>query len=373
MKTKDQQVNSEITSKLFVYITTNIVNGKKYIGKCSTGSNTYLGSGTAFNTALKKYGKDNFKREILYYAKSKEDLVEMERFYIFYYNAVKSNRYYNLVDFSIGGSTDKSSYKKVIYQYSTDGQLIREWSSASDACRELGIDRVKIVTAIKKKIRSGGYYWSRINNDVFDVDNCQGAWSRKKVYVFDKVNNIQYTYKSITEAIEKTGLSKGQIYKYYTNDNHPIYKFSISGCEFTPKEKHPPTITDYYQYSLSGEFLRIYSGNEELRRDNHNPTLIQQAINRGMFKSKGFIWNTRPMTSEELIIKRKPYGYYTDGPIIRNRNTRHVLQIKNGIVIGEFKSVGEASRITGLFSSNIYKVCKGERNECGGYYWKYKD
>lgn len=51
----------------FVYKTTNLVNGKYYIGKrsASTLSGSYLGSGIALKAAIKKYGKKNFKREIL--------------------------------------------------------------------------------------------------------------------------------------------------------------------------------------------------------------------------------------------------------------------------------------------------------------------
>lgn len=51
----------------FVYKTTNLINQKIYIGKHSTKNleDGYLGSGKYFFRAIKKYGKENFKREIL--------------------------------------------------------------------------------------------------------------------------------------------------------------------------------------------------------------------------------------------------------------------------------------------------------------------
>ena len=50
--------------KGYIYLTTCLVNGKKYVGQSINlrNINTYLGSGIAFKCALKKYGKDNFEK-----------------------------------------------------------------------------------------------------------------------------------------------------------------------------------------------------------------------------------------------------------------------------------------------------------------------
>ena len=51
----------------FVYQTTNIINNNIYVGVHSTSNidDGYLGSGNRLNYAIKKYGKENFTREIL--------------------------------------------------------------------------------------------------------------------------------------------------------------------------------------------------------------------------------------------------------------------------------------------------------------------
>ena len=41
-------------------------------------------------------------------------------------------------------------------------------------------------------------------------------------------------------------------------------------------------------------------------------------------------------------------------------------------IIETFKSISDATRQTGISSSNITSVCKGNRKKAGGYLWAYK-
>jgi hypothetical protein len=71
-----------------IYLTTNLINDKKYIGLDSYNKPNYLGGGTALKRAIRKYGKENFKKEILEYC-DKENLEKREIYWISYYNAVE--------------------------------------------------------------------------------------------------------------------------------------------------------------------------------------------------------------------------------------------------------------------------------------------
>ena len=81
----------------FIYVTTNNVNGKKYVGKSTKPeSEEYLGSGKALILAVKKYGKENFTREIIANAFTRADLYDLETHFITEFNASKSQRWYNI-------------------------------------------------------------------------------------------------------------------------------------------------------------------------------------------------------------------------------------------------------------------------------------
>lgn len=51
-----------------LYCTTNLINGKIYVGshKTTNVDDEYLGSGTALRRAIQKYGRENFRKEVLF-------------------------------------------------------------------------------------------------------------------------------------------------------------------------------------------------------------------------------------------------------------------------------------------------------------------
>jgi len=77
------------------YITTNKINGKQYVGAHSTNNinDGYLGGGLLINKAIKKYGKENFTRKILYYAWNFEMAFSNEKLLIKKYNTLVPNGY----------------------------------------------------------------------------------------------------------------------------------------------------------------------------------------------------------------------------------------------------------------------------------------
>ncbi len=82
---------------MVIYKTTNLKNGKYYIGKQKSYTDSYFGSGTALKFAIKKYGKENFKKEILEVCNSEKELEIKELLWIDKFDAVNDKKSYNLI------------------------------------------------------------------------------------------------------------------------------------------------------------------------------------------------------------------------------------------------------------------------------------
>jgi len=115
--------NNEIVEELpegsvgFVYLITNLTNNRKYIGKklaqfkrskpplkgrknkrrttVESDWRTYYGSSDELNEDIEIIGKENFKREILYYCYSKAELSYIEAREQFKHKVLETDDYYN--------------------------------------------------------------------------------------------------------------------------------------------------------------------------------------------------------------------------------------------------------------------------------------
>ena len=91
----------------YIYLTTNTISGKKYIGKhkATEFDIAYKGSGVALRRAMDKYGWDAFHCELVESFDTREELNDAEIRYITEYNAVNSSDFYNIASGGEGGDT----------------------------------------------------------------------------------------------------------------------------------------------------------------------------------------------------------------------------------------------------------------------------
>lgn len=99
-----------------IYRTTNLINGKTYVGqhKYKNLDDNYFGSGVLIKQAIKKYGKENFKKEILEANIPNVDLAnDFEQMYILFERA-KGKAEYNIANGGKGlGSISEDTKKKI--------------------------------------------------------------------------------------------------------------------------------------------------------------------------------------------------------------------------------------------------------------------
>jgi len=204
---------------MIVYITTNLINNKKYIGKDSNNNPKYIGSGTLLREDIIKYGRENFKKEIIESCDTNEELTIRESYWIKYYNAVNSDEYYNLVDFSAGWNLNKLGKEK--YNFITN-KLSQSRKGIKPNIRDIESRNKKIQESSKGKPKPEGFgsIISKIKksqNIKFTKEQCEkitkGKLGKKQpesfldkknksVIQLDKNNNIIQEFKSINDAAD---------------------------------------------------------------------------------------------------------------------------------------------------------------------------
>lgn len=96
-----------------VYKVTNIKNNKYYIGvhKTNKPNDSYLGSGKAIKDAIKKYGRENFVKEVLFIFDSEHEAYDKEKELTEDYD----KRYtYNMKRGGVGGFNKEDAWKGFI-------------------------------------------------------------------------------------------------------------------------------------------------------------------------------------------------------------------------------------------------------------------
>lgn len=180
---------------MYVYETICLINGKKYIGVKISKKNykSYLGSGILLTRAIKKYGRDNFKKNILKYFTNEVEARDYERSLIKELNAIDDPNYYNLVAGGYGGGVKNHKHKqstkdkisktrklngcgpsrklieskmKVILQYDVDGNFIREFNSKKEAEEEVLSSPMSIKN--NEVVYRGGFLWLYKNDIIIE-------------------------------------------------------------------------------------------------------------------------------------------------------------------------------------------------------------
>lgn len=249
-------------AKRIIYMVTNLVNGKIYIGKDSRNRKNYFGSGKAIQNSISKYGIENFKKEIIDEANSLDELNEKESYWISFYRSHDPSIGYNR---SLGGEGNWD------LSYMTPDEIKqmeerRRISFSSDEFKEKKrkntIDYFKDPENRKKQSETLKRYWRILDyskkEEIKDrlLEGTRRRWDlkgeREKASEYFKRNNPMFsedlrkkmseertgennpfskkceingvTYSSIVDACNSLGLTRNQISYRIRSINYPEYR-----------------------------------------------------------------------------------------------------------------------------------------------------
>lgn len=111
------------------YETTNLVNGKKYLGIHGSEDfekDDYIGSGTLLQEAIQKYGRDKFIRKDIRYFNSQDEARKFEALSITP-EILRSSNYYNIAKGGGGGSAGSKPFYEGEVRYLVDPEAVSKF------------------------------------------------------------------------------------------------------------------------------------------------------------------------------------------------------------------------------------------------------
>lgn len=179
-----------VPMKGYIYLTTCLVNGKKYVGQSinQRDINTYLGSGISFKNSLKKYGKNMFIKTILVNdIDCLNRLNELEREFILKYDCLVPKGY----NIDLGG-TNKGRMSE-----ETKDKIIKSKTGKKHTYQQVEVNRkshigLKLSDETKQKIgkaNKGNESWNK--GKKMSLEFCE---KRKKIMTGIKMKKKTNNY-----------------------------------------------------------------------------------------------------------------------------------------------------------------------------------
>ena len=262
---------------------------------------------TVFYKAIKKYGWDNFKKEILYDGLTKQEAEKKEKELIRLYKTQNSKYGYNILE---GGQANvlpkkikdkmkknrkgtkahgwkhkpslivkqtvsnklkgikrsnktknklSKSHSRTVYQYDLEGNYIKSYKNCLEASKETGFSRTHInATCLFKQLTSNGYFWS-----------------------FEYIENRELIKKYLNKEIKISPIifSKSREIEQYDINKNFIRKFnSIKEASLETKIPEQQISFSCKNNRLAGDYYWTYSNKEE-KIKNHFKLSVEDFLN----------------------------------------------------------------------------------------------
>ena len=337
----------------YIYLNENLINHKVYIGKHQYPKRIpaskrkfldpyYHGSGTAYNAAVNKYGKENFTESIIDLATSLEELNKKERWWIdIFKTELLDENTYNIAPGGDGGP-DVSDWKWVRNPDTGDAKRIPS-------------DQVDDFLATHPDWRSG-----RITADYRWVHNPDTGDA--KMIPPDQLNNFLATY-SGWELGGTKGITKGSLWVHNSDTGEGKIILPEQLDKFF--ETHPDWICGAVNQidKKTGEIIATFDSSwvaaQETGIDRNQ---IEFAADYFKYPRGDYDWEWKD--SRWRHRRRQTL-----------RNARKVMCVETGEIFDNHvaAAVAMATKENRIDYQNIQACCKGIAKSAGGYHWKYAE
>lgn len=265
---------------MIIYKITNLINNKFYIGQDIKNNPKYFGSGKLIISAIKKYGKKNFKKEIIEYCVDEKHLDEREIFWIKELNATNRKIAYNICE---GGNT-----------YRTMKGENNPWFGKKHS------EKTKALIKEKRKFQ-------KMSDE--EKERLRNLWKSDKNPGKNKSKETIEKIKIALSKIDRTGINSSMSGKTHSDETKKHWSEIRKGKNTGLSN---PDATRYYVKSPNGE---------ELIFDNRKSLIENIGCSIGFF-STGKYKNYKLIKKEKInknniIINEKEdnfYTYYIDSP-----------------------------------------------------------
>ena len=363
-----------IKLKFIVYQTINIVNNKIYIGVHGTKDpNTfdgYIGNGVninypstyknpkyPFQYAVNKYGTSSFKRSTLYIFDDEDSAYQKEK-EIVTQEFIQRSDTYNL---ALGGWHIRYSPKcSKVYQFDTNGVLIKEWESVYSIAEDFMTWKQSIYSAINYKQRFKNYYWSY--SDKIDITKYSNPNNNRKVYKYNKDGKCVAIYNSINTAAKENNTKPAHIIQRVNtgmfSENSYYYSYQLYDV-YIPKPRLDLKGKTVFLYDLDGNYVKSTSIKD-----------LKKEYNIHSYKEiSNIILNKLTLQKNQI---RLTYTDYIEAYSPKNKKRPVEVFTADGKFLKEFESISQACKYYKLNSSTVCKILRGCAKSTKGYTIKYK-
>ena len=256
-------MNKSTETDYVVYLTTNLIDGMKYIGRDKYNDPSYLGSGLWLKRAINKYGVNSFKKEILEHCKDEKEASEKELYHIKANKAQESPEYYNIGSGGLGGDNfthhpDREGYRRRMGEGSKKSHNTSEYFKKSSESRKRlwkdPIYREKVSKRVKEAQSTVEYSEkrSKLSKEQWKVPGYREKHSGANVpnwggYVYLLTSDDKfYVYESVHEANRVHKINKQTLHRC-SKENRSIKTGTHKGTKIKISKKKFETSSDIWK------------------------------------------------------------------------------------------------------------------------------